>query len=213
MRKEVLIISEDPLILDGLKKALRNDDVIVAFADSEIAVQERLKESQYCLMVWDTQQALLFHFYRTVRLEKPVEISTCAEQIRSIFQQEQNIQLSDEALTFGSELVIDRKYHSITIKGIQILLTPTEFELLHYMAKNPGQIFSTKQLYTHVWGDIPGLGMEKTVKVHLSNLRRKLSDVGKSYIQNVRGVGYRFFPPSKKERMKYIIERIFKDEI
>ena len=87
---------------------------------------------------------------------------------------------------------------TITVDGKQIFLTPTEFELLHYMAESPEQVFSNEQLYTHIWGDVPDLGMEKTVKVHLSNLRRKLADAGKTYIQNVRGVGYRFVPPQEE---------------
>ncbi len=103
---------------------------------------------------------------------------------------------SDNAVfAFGAELIIDRKYHLIMIDGIRIMLTPTEFELLLYMATNPRQVFSNNQLYRHIWGDVPDLGMEKTVKVHLSNLRRKLVDAGKTYIQNVRGVGYRFVSP------------------
>lgn len=146
-------------------------------------------------MIWDTKQELLLGSYQTVRLEKPVEIDVCAEQIRSIFQQEHSMASDNAVFAFGAELIIDRKYHLIMIDGIRIMLTPTEFELLLYMATNPRQVFSNNQLYRHIWGDVPDLGMEKTVKVHLSNLRRKLVDAGKTYIQNVRGVGYRFVSP------------------
>ena len=84
--KRILIISEDKAIIDGLRSVLSGDNIIVSFADSSMAVQELLKESQYCLMVWDTQQELLFRAYRTVRLIKPIGIDACAEQIRVLFR-------------------------------------------------------------------------------------------------------------------------------
>ena len=112
------------------------------------------------------------------------------------------MEFGNSTLAFGTELEIDRRCHLIMVDGKQILLTlltPMEFELLHYMAESLGQVFSNEQLYTHIWGDVPDLGMEKTVKVHLSNLRRKLADAGKTYIQNVRGVGCRFVSPREEQ--------------
>lgn len=170
--KRILIISEDKAIIDGLRSVWSGDNIIVSFADSSMAIQELLKESQYCLMIWDTQWELLFRAYRIVRLIKPIGIDACAEQIRALFRQEQITEFGNVTLAFGTELEIDRRCHLITVDEKQILLMPTEFELLHHMAERPGQVFSNEQLYTHIGGDVPDLVMEKTVTVHLSNLRR-----------------------------------------
>ena len=78
-------------------------------------------------------------------------------------------------------------------------LTRIEFDLLFYMAKHPNQIFSRQQLYRQVWGDDLGISGENTVRSHIGNLYKKLADAGKNYIQNTRGVGYKFVPPAGKK--------------
>lgn len=112
-------------------------------------------------MIWDTQQELLFRAYRIVRLIKPIGIDACAEQIRALFRQEQITEFGNVTLAFGTELEIDQRCHLITVDEKQILLMPTEFELLHHMAERPGQVFSNEQLYTHIGGDVPDLVIEK----------------------------------------------------
>ena len=89
-------------------------------------------------------------------------------------------------------LVIDAGAHLVRLKGKEIILTATEFKLLHRLARRPGRAFSRDQLLSEVWG-YGGEIETRTVDTHMKRLRAKLGAVG-DWIQTVRGVGYRFRP-------------------
>ena len=99
-------------------------------------------------------------------------------------------------LVFGNELLIDPAYHQVLIDDEPVILTRTEFDLLFCLAQHPCQIWSCTQLYRHVWNDDLGLSGDNTVRAHMGNLREKLEETGKSYVQNSRGIGYKFVPPT-----------------
>ena len=141
----------------------------------------------------------LFRAGANACIEKPINIVVCAAQANSL------IQLYIEAVTnnivhrpliFGSELIIDQIYRQVIIDGEQLELTRTEFDLLFCLAKNPGRVWSREQLYRYVWNDDLGLSGDKTVRTHIGNLRRKLADMQKNYVQTSRGIGYKFVPPA-----------------
>jgi len=69
-----------------------------------------------------------------------------------------------------------------------IRLTRRGFELLHYLASHPGRVFTRQELLNDVWGSHV-IVMDRTVDVHVSKLR---DEIGTSYIETVKGVGYRF---------------------
>ena len=94
------------------------------------------------------------------------------------------------ALKFG-DLVIDPASHVVSVRGIPIELTRTEFDLLEIMVESPKNIFSRRQLLELVWGG-DWYGEIHVVDVHVGHLRKKLSDAGMppSSIRTVRGVGY-----------------------
>ena len=69
-----------------------------------------------------------------------------------------------------------------------ISMTRRGFELLHYLASHPGRVFTRQELLNDVWGSQVFV-MDRTVDVHISKIREKLGD---SYIETVKGVGYRF---------------------
>lgn len=81
------------------------------------------------------------------------------------------------------------------IEGSPVHLTTKEFDLLAFMAGNPGRIFTRDQLLARIWGyDYAGDG--RTVDVHVSWLRSKLRRAdGQNWFRTVRGVGYAFSPP------------------
>lgn len=95
-------------------------------------------------------------------------------------------------LIFGTYLTIDPCCRQVYLHGESLSLTRKEFDLLYYLASNPGQVFSKEQLYHHVWHDFSALEGEDTVKTHIKTLRKKLGPVGKSCIQNIWGIGYKF---------------------
>lgn len=97
-----------------------------------------------------------------------------------------------EKLQFG-ELMIDIKLMQVLRNNVEILVTHREFELLLYLAKHPGVVFSREQLLQDVWG-YDYLGDERTVDVTVRRLREKIErDPGNpDYILTRRGAGYYF---------------------
>ncbi len=87
-------------------------------------------------------------------------------------------------------LEIDETAHYVYADAKPIDLTPREFELLVYMADNAGRALSREQILNAVW-NYDYFGDIRTVDAHIKNLRLKMGSLG-SYIQTVRGVGYRF---------------------
>ena len=93
---------------------------------------------------------------------------------------------------FG-DLVVDFVRHSVQVQGKPIHFTPTEFKLLEVLIREPGRAFSRLELLDRVFGyDFEGF--ERTIDVHVMNLRRKIEPDRKTptYIKTVYGVGYKF---------------------
>lgn len=98
--------------------------------------------------------------------------------------------MKEEKIMNFETIQIDIKGHRVFLDGIEIEMTPKEYELLLYMANNKGKALSREQLLDGVWG-YDYYGDLRTVDTHIKRLRIKLRD--KNYvIQTVRGVGYRF---------------------
>jgi DNA-binding response OmpR family regulator len=93
----------------------------------------------------------------------------------------------------SNDLVVDMRQHKVFLDGREVGLKPREFELLAFLARNRGQVFTRDALLQKVWG-YDYTGESRTVDVHVRGLREKLeSDPGNpSRIETVRGVGYRF---------------------
>lgn len=91
------------------------------------------------------------------------------------------------------ELEIQPETHRVFQKGQEITLTNKEFELLLYLAQNPGIVFSKDKLFDQIWG-LDAMGDTATVMVHINRLREKIEPDPSSpvYIETVWGAGYRF---------------------
>jgi len=89
-------------------------------------------------------------------------------------------------------IVLDAEEKSVTVDGDLISLTPTEFEILKLLIKNPGVVFSPKEIYKRIWKDDP-YGAEGTVAVHIRHLREKIeiSPAEPRYLKAVWGQGYK----------------------
>jgi Response regulators consisting of a CheY-like receiver domain and a winged-helix DNA-binding domain len=96
---------------------------------------------------------------------------------------------TDEVFSSGG-LTINYDRHEITLDGRQIDLTYKEFELLGFLAKNRGHVFTRDELLDKVWG-IDYAGETRTVDVHVRYLRKKLGDDDEKFIETIRGKGYR----------------------
>lgn len=94
------------------------------------------------------------------------------------------------------EIRIDSAHRQAYKKGEAVSLTDKEFDLLEFMVRNSGTVFSASQLYEHIWMEKYLPTSSNTVMVHILNLRKKLeSDPTKPrYIQTVWGKGYCYAP-------------------
>lgn len=96
------------------------------------------------------------------------------------------------ALSFPG-LEIDLYHRQVLINGNRVELTDLEFRLLLYLARQPGRVFTYQQIYEAVWGE--EYSYEKSnIMSHIRHIREKIEADSKTprYIENVRGVGYRF---------------------
>ncbi len=87
-------------------------------------------------------------------------------------------------------LAIDVGQHVASVEGQPVELTPKEFDLLVFLARNAGRAFGRDYLMEKVWG-YEYTGFDRTVDTHILRLRKKLGTVG-DRIETVWGVGYRF---------------------
>lgn len=91
------------------------------------------------------------------------------------------------------DLVIDEASHRIFLRDQEVTLPNKEFELLLFLAKNPGIVFSKEKIFDRVWGG-DAMGETATVSVHVNRIREKIEDDTSHprYIETVWGAGYRF---------------------
>jgi two-component system OmpR family response regulator len=88
-----------------------------------------------------------------------------------------------------ADLVLDDDAHRVTRGGVEVSLSPTEYNLLRYLLLNTGRVVSKAQILDHVWQyDFGGDG--GVVETYIGYLRRKLDDGDRRLIHTIRGVGY-----------------------
>jgi len=97
-----------------------------------------------------------------------------------------------EALEAGA-LRLDHAKREARLDGVELTLTPREYELLYFLARHPGRVFSRDELLTKVWG-YDFHGETRTVDVHVRRLRAKLGPAAAGMIATVTGAGYKFVP-------------------
>lgn len=144
------------------------------------------------------QEIVLYHTGVNAIMKKPVRADVCAAQAESLIclcSQTDEGTMQQATLAFGETLVISPRFWQVFVNGGLLKLTKKEFELLHFFARRPRQVFSREQLFDQIWDYNFELGGNDTVKVHVNTLRKKLMVLGYNAIENIRGVGYRFIPP------------------
>lgn len=98
-------------------------------------------------------------------------------------------QVNNTPTRAGSRLVIDERTHSVMLDGAEVQMTAKEFDLLSFLAAEPGTVFRRNEILEHVW-DTNWYGTTKTLDAHVASIRKKLGDP--EWIQAVRGVGFKF---------------------
>ncbi len=114
-------------------------------------------------------------------------------KLRDTFSVKDVIKFEDDKKVVFPGLVIDVEKRNVLKDEEQILLTTTEFEILYLLASHPGRVFTYQQIYEFVWNE--EYACEKgSIMSHIQRIRRKIESDHRhpQYIENVRGVGYRF---------------------
>lgn len=125
---------------------------------------------------------------------KPFSPKELAARVRTVLRRttEDSLYIGQQEVELG-DLKIDFQQHSVNLGDQEVHLTPTEFRILAILAREPGRVFSRSQLVDRALGyDFEG--MERTVDVHVLNLRRKIENDsnGSQFIKTVYGMGYKF---------------------
>ncbi len=93
-------------------------------------------------------------------------------------------------MEFG-DISLDTSAHSVSVSGEPVRLTRTEYAILKLLISNPEQVITKSNLLDKIAMDTPDC-TETSLKMHVSNLRRKLRDIsGKDYIESVWGIGFK----------------------
>ena len=89
-------------------------------------------------------------------------------------------------------LMLDDQSKEVSVDGEPVSLTPTEYDILKFFMRNPGKVYSPRELYVSVWGAEP-YGAESTVAVHIRHIREKteINPAEPRYIKSVWGQGYK----------------------
>ncbi len=132
-------------------------------------------------------------------MTKPFSVRELLARVRAMLRRTE--MLKEEAGKNGTvpapvlagDLEIDLSRHTATNKGAVLNLSPKEFDLLVFLARNRGQVFNRETLLTKVWG-YDYAGDTRTVDVHIRWLREKIEDNpdAPTRLITIRGVGYKF---------------------
>lgn len=125
---------------------------------------------------------------------KPFSVAELSARVGSVLRRSTRAPQVKTVLVYG-DLSIDALSREISVAGIVIETTPKEFDLLHFLASSPRQVFTREQLLSQVWGSSKEWQNPGTVTEHIRRIRRKLEADGEErWIKTIHGVGYRFEP-------------------
>ncbi len=134
-------------------------------------------------------------------LTKPFSMRELLARVKALLRRRELLaaELRQEGATAAGQrleagdLEIDVARHRVSRAGAPVNLTPREFDLLAFLVRHPGHVFSAERLLETVWGYERAVDA-RTVPVHIRSLREKLEEQPSQprRIETVRGVGYRF---------------------
>lgn len=127
-------------------------------------------------------------------LTKPFSMRELMARVRALLRRSAGREpVTDGSIIRIDALELDVRGRTVHRDGKEIFLKPKEFDLLFFLAKNAGQVFTRLQLLENAWG-YDFFGGSRTVDVHVRWLREKLEETPARprYILTVRGVGYKF---------------------
>ncbi|MCB0322918.1 MAG: response regulator transcription factor [Bdellovibrionales bacterium] len=123
-------------------------------------------------------------------ITKPFSPKILIARTKAVLRRLEEAPTDDRSTVSVHELNIDPGRFQVLLAGREIQLTLTEFRILHFLARHPGWVFTRYQIVDAVKGEDYAV-TDRAVDVQIVGLRKKLGEFG-TYIETVRGVGYRF---------------------
>ena len=223
-KQAVLVVDDAPTNIQILMETLKDDYRIVAAINGERALQLAISDPPPDIILLDVMMPEMdgYEFMRAHRREaetpiilltakvedddkviglelgaddyvtKPFRPRELVARVRAVLRR--TGQNRPEATVLrASDIALDRERHTVEIGDRYVDLTPSEFDLLAALMSVPGRAYSRLELLDRIQG-VAFEGYERTIDVHIKNLRSKVEPEPKEphYIQTVYGVGYRF---------------------
>ena len=220
---KLLIIDDEPAIVETVETKLRKDGFTTFTADSAEEGMRLFKRVKPDLVILDIMlpNRSGYEFCRAVRQEnstpiimisakseeadrvkglelgaddyvvKPFNLGELSARVKVVLRRATGEPVK-EPIERGN-IRIDPRSHEAFIDGKPIVLSPKEFSLLYFLARNPGQVFARETLLDRVWGR-DSFVSARTVDVHIRWLRTRIEVDANSpeRLVTVRGVGYKF---------------------
>jgi len=123
-------------------------------------------------------------------ITKPFSPRVLIARIKSVLRRKTALSTGEQQVIRKNDLIIKPERHEVMLENRPIELTATEFKLLKFLARKPGWVFTRRQIVNEIHGDDYPV-TDRSVDVAIVGLRNKLGKAS-SYIETVRGVGYRF---------------------
>ena len=123
-------------------------------------------------------------------ITKPFSPRVLVARVRTIFRRRESGVKDDSSVIQVEGMQIHPGRHEVTMGDNVVDLTPSEFRILHYLARRPGWVYSRDQIIDAIRGH-GYVVTDRAIDVQVVGLRKKLGDYGK-LIETVRGIGYRF---------------------
>jgi DNA-binding response OmpR family regulator len=119
-------------------------------------------------------------------ITKPFSPKELVARVKAVLRR---YNISPEIIRIGNILEVDLNKFEVYVKKEKISLTTTEFNILKILLSKKGWVFTREKILEELWKGEKAV-IDRTVDVHIKNLREKLKEAGK-FIKNVRGVGYK----------------------
>lgn len=172
----ILFALTDPVEAHALHRLVREQRVLEEVAVIAVVPAEQVRRFDVTLSLDDF-------------LAWPADVDELEARIRQTLWRRSKIDA--ENILKQGDLVIDLARYQVSVAGRTVDLTYKEYELLRFLASNPGKVFTREALLNRVWG-YDYFGGARTVDVHIRRLRSKIEDRHRTFIETIRNVGYRF---------------------
>ena len=121
-------------------------------------------------------------------ITKPFSPRELSARVKAVLRREDKV-FKTQKVKIGDSLELDLQKYETYVEGEKVELTSSEFRILRLLSERKGWVYARDQILDYLGVQEKGV-LDRTVDVHIKNLREKLGDAGK-YIKNIRGIGYK----------------------